>query len=279
MTNITSSFLLIGLLLFVNPPIEAEEPDTLQPANQRLALMYEVFSEFEMRFADDLDHSLPRTKRPILRWSNPVRNSFSDGSTYLWLSDARPVAVATISIRGNGAVWSEFTTLGTQPLRVTRNDKVVWSPAAGDLSFQPLKGSPAPASSERLRLSQMRKLAEQFRITMFESDSDREEFKSLRLLPQPVYQWSSKTPAVSQGAMFAFCETTDPEATLLLEAYAEKETDPPAWRYSLARQTSRPLAFFHNDQELGTVKAYWKNPRTQQDPYLEKPLPQFNQGK
>jgi hypothetical protein len=267
------------LLVCVNSLVGAEEPDAPTPDEERLELMNRVFSEFELRFAENAERSLPRTKQPILRWSNPVRNSFSDGTTYLWLNDARPVAVATISIRGNGAVWREFTTLAAQPLKVTQDGQVVWSPAAGDLVFKPLKGAPSPASSERLRLSQMRKLAEQFRITMFETGSNREEFKNLRLLPQPVYQWSSKVPAVSHGAMFAFCETTDPEAALLLEVYAEKVDDPPVWRYSLARQTSRPLSFFHNDEKVGSVKAYWKNPRTRQDPYAEKRLSAFEQNK
>lgn len=254
----------------------AQEPEPKSPEKARLELMSRAFSTFDLQFADRTDKPLSRTPKPLLRWSNPVRNTFSDGAFFLWLDDARPVAIATISIRGTGAAWREFSTLAERPLQATQEGQVVWNPNPGDLVLKPLKDGPIPVQLERLRLTQMRKLATQFQITMYESEKNREESKILRLLPQPVYQWMSKSPAVSQGAVFAFCETTDPEAILVLELFAERAGDQPAWRYSLTRQTSRPLTFTYQGEELGSVNGYWGNPRTKQDPYIETRMPQFD---
>lgn len=199
---------------------------------------------------------------PVLRYSNPIRNFFSDGATFLWLDGKRPVAAGTISIRGAGDVWWEFSSFSDRPLRCVREGRAVWTPAAGNLVREPL--ADAPASSPKLRLLQMRQLARRFSVRMLESEAQRDETSTLRLLPNPVYDWSEEG---IEGALFSFSETTDPEAVLLIEFIERAPADKPAWRFSLARMTSRPLIFRFDDQEILSLKGYWANPRSPADAY------------
>lgn len=174
------------------------------------------------------------------------------------------MAAATISIRGAGDVWWEFSSLSDRPLRCVREGRAVWTPEAGNLVHEPLADAPDAASLPKLRLLQMRQLARRFSVRMLESEAQRDETSTLRLLPNPVYDWSEEG---IEGALFSFSETTDPEAFLLLEFIERAPVDKPAWRFSLARMTSRPMTFHFDDQEFLSLKGYWANPRSPADGY------------
>lgn len=91
--------------------------------------------------ADHPDRPLATTDKPLLRWSNPVRNFFSDGAVFLWLDSKRPVAVAVPSVRGNGGVAHEFSSLCGGPLECRRDGRVIWTPRQANLARQLLTGS------------------------------------------------------------------------------------------------------------------------------------------
>ncbi len=59
-------------------------------------------------------------------------------------------------------------------------------------------------------------------------------------MSQPVLRYESKHHEVTDGALFALVEATDPEAFLVLEARPESGAVP--WHYALARMTSLWLA-------------------------------------
>ena len=232
--------------------------------------MKQVFDEFRLYRSENPGEPFQQTDQAVLRWSNPIRNFFSDGATFLWLDGKRPVAAATISVRGTGEVWREFVSLSNQTLRCVRQGRMVWTPQSRNLLPQPLPDSPAPASSPKLRLAQIRQLARRFTVIMSESQKQLDKGKMLRLLPQPVYRWSEEDAGVIDGASFAFCETTDPEAFLMLELIRLTGQAKPVWRFSLARMTSRPLVFRLDDREVLSLKHYWANPRSPNDPYAER---------
>jgi hypothetical protein len=240
---------------------------------ERLAFMERLFAEFEL-FTAGADQPCARSEEALLRYSNPVRNFFSDGVTYLWLDGQRPVAAATISIRGAGDVWREFTSLSDRPLRCARDGRAEWVPESGNLINQQLPKAPEPAASSKLRLLQLRRSARRFEAVMQESEAKSDEVKTLRLLAKPLHHWSEPEAGVIEGALFAFCETTDPEAFLVLELVRLKDQVDQAngqtklaWRYSLARMTSRPLVFRLDGREVAALKGYWVNPRAADDPY------------
>ena len=103
----------------------------------------------------------------------------------------------------------------------------------------------------------------------FQTNLLKEDMESagLRALSQPIYRYAAPAAGVLDGAVFAFVEATDPEALLLLEATADDAGG--SWRYVLARMTSRPSEVLLDGRELWTTKAYWRHPRSIEDPYTE----------
>jgi hypothetical protein len=249
---------------------QAQSPAAASPSAERADYMGDTFRQFELTVAGRPEHVLSQTPEPILRYSNPVRNFFSDGCTYLWLGGERPVAAGTISIRGKGAVHWEFSSLTSQPLRCNYLDAAVWTPQTGNLVEQQVADGPVPAANARLRLLQHRQVARRFAV--MQHDLDNGLNKPLRMLPQPVYRWADAEAGVIDGAMFAFCETTDPEALLMIEAVRSQGAAKASWRYTMARMTSRPLTFSHDEKVVKKLEGYWTNPRSPNDSYASQKL-------
>jgi hypothetical protein len=238
----------------------------------RLDFLKEFRSDFQIFDKDSRDKALEALPEPIQRFSNPVRTSFSDCGLFLWLDGKRPVVVGSVSIRGNGSVWLESATLSPQSLRCTRKGREYWTPKPASVAQQRLMDAPAPAASSSLRLVQMRRLSEQFKIRTEPRD---EQPIELRLIPQPLFRCEDDGGEVLDGALFSFAETTDPEALLLLEAVRARGSEAAFWRYTLARMTSRPITARHRDTVVWSVPGYWTNPRSTSDTYQERELSKY----
>jgi hypothetical protein len=251
---------------------QAQQPlDADDDASRKLRLefMKEFRAEFEVfRKARPAD-PLAAVDEPILRWSNPVRNFFSDGALFLWLNDQRPAALATVSIRGNGQVWLEAASLSPDALHCLRRGNDFWTPSKGSLVEQKLPDAPIPAATARMRLVQMRRLCERFAARTEPRD---EQPCELRLLPQPIYRYGEDAAEIIDGALFAFAETTDPEALLLLEAFRPPNAEAAYWRFTLAKMTSRPVIARLDNKPVWSIPGYWTNPRSLNDAYHERQL-------
>jgi hypothetical protein len=271
-----------AIVLWLAPVTCAQPPpnaDDDAARKQRLEFMRDFLGEFsvfrEARPADPLAVS----NEPALRWSNPVRNFFSDGSLFLWLNDRRPAVAATVSIRGDGALWLELASLSPDALRCVRAGNVFWTPRKASLVEQRLPDAPAPAATARMRLVQMRRLCEQFAAR---TEPMNEQSSELRLLPQPIYRYEDAAAEIVDGALFGFTETTDPEALLLLEAVQPRSGEPAYWQYTLAKMTSRPVVAQLDGKAVWSVSGYWTGPRSLNDAYQERQLGTFRpavQGK
>lgn len=217
------------------------------------------------------NEAFEREKRPLVRYSNPVRNFFSDGVTYVWLDGMRPIAAGTFSIRGEGKVWSEFTSFSDVAFYAQLDAKTVWQPESKSIVNRPLPKATTPAKKQTFRLTQFRQAARRFSAVMQDSADTPDNKKQLRLMTSPLFRWSDESKDVIDGALFSFAETTDPEALLMLEMLEPKD-DKPAWRYSFVRMTTRPLEFRLDSAEIGSVTGYWRNPRSLKDSYTSIPL-------
>jgi hypothetical protein len=245
-------------------------PDDNDAARKlRLEFMKEFRNEFQLFRENRPADPLSVIEEPVLRWSNPVRNFFSDGSLFLWLDNKQPAAVATVSIRGNGIVWFEAASLSPDAMCCLRGADDFWTPSRGSLVRQPLPDAPPPAATARTRLVQMRRLGEQFAVRTEPRD---EQPSELRLLPQPIYRYGDDADELLDGALFVFAETTDPEALLLLETVRPPGAEAAHWRYSLAKMTSRPIVARLNGKPVWSVPGYWTNPRSLHDAYHERQL-------
>jgi hypothetical protein len=159
---------------------------------------------------------------PVLSWSNPIRKA-AFGGTFLWTRSGRPQVIASVFNTPN-AVAHEFTSLAETPLVVSRDREIVWTPRR--VEFHEMPDAPESSASRPLRIAQMRKLADRFRVSI---GKDSQEV--LRRLSQPLYRFPDSS--ATDGAVFGFVQTTDPEALLVLESTGER-----GWRYAFARMTT-----------------------------------------
>jgi hypothetical protein len=95
----------------------------------------------------------------------------------------------------------------------------------------------------------MRELAARFTV---EKTTRENETRALRLLSQPVLRYESKLHQVSDGALFAFVEATDPEIFLMLEV--RPIHDEPRWHYGLTRMNSIRLSAALDDKTVWTAE-------------------------
>lgn len=180
--------MLLGIGILSSSVAVGQEPDEARA--RRLEFMKRKLGELQLSFRAEPDETLTLTESPVLRFSNPVRSSTSDGGVFLWLAGQRPVAAATIWIRAQWQYGHDFTSLSAEPLQCVRNGKVVWSPARGVLIREPIKDASEPSQNPKLRLVQMRKLAGRFSAEIGAWPA--EGWRELRLMPQPIYRYASE---------------------------------------------------------------------------------------
>jgi hypothetical protein len=192
--------------------------------------------------------ALALVPEPVLHWTNPLRKT-DDGAVFLGVADGRPEAVASLyRYRAEGAVAEdhEFQSLATAPLTATRDGRTVWNPGTAGVTFAPIPDAPAPAATAAERLRQMRALAREFKAG-FNGPRNKSD---LRLLTQPLYRYEPNRPEVTDGALFAFVQTTDPEVLLLIEARRPAAGGPTAWHYAFARMS---MVFLRGEHRGNTV--------------------------
>src|SRR5687768_3239990 len=100
-----AEFVGLALLVVVQVPVEQETTEAAR--QERLRFMKEKAANFSMSREASPDRPLVLKDEPILRFSNPERDSGTwDGATFLWLDGARPVAALCFGIRRpNNAVF------------------------------------------------------------------------------------------------------------------------------------------------------------------------------
>lgn len=232
---------------------------------RRSEFMRERLEEFQIAPPDGAP--LPHTEKAVLRFSNPVRDSSSDGTMYLWLDEGVPAVVGTLWIRANGDFGYDFASLHGGRLECARKGTMIWTPKSGAHVRKVLPKAPEASDSPRLRLAQMRRVARRFQghIGLWPKEGTDE----LRLLTQPVYRFASKVRGIVDGAVFAFAQANDPEMLLVLEIVEGAGGSGRAWRYTLARTTSVKVSAELDGATVWSVKGYGYLRHSKTDAYVE----------
>ncbi|WP_147867860.1 hypothetical protein [Stieleria maiorica] len=256
-------------------PLRADETTDAreQERQQRLEYMTRQARGYELSLAGQQDRSLTLEERPVLRYSNPVRNFFTDGVVFLWRHDSKPAVLGALSVRGDGNVFCEFASLTSVPLTCDLGLRRTWTPKKESEINVPLNVRLPKVTAPRRQTLAMRQLIRRFMVSMHEVD-DPDQKQQLRLLTNPLVQWSDP----SDGSLimcFGFAETNDPEALVLLRHTPNPEGKADSWTYTLSRMTSRPLVFELDGKVIHEVKAYWQNPQSDTDSYLERRLGEY----
>jgi hypothetical protein len=231
----------------------AQEPAAKPPIPSVQEWLEQRRQEFQSyRFSSESSPTIALTMepQPLLHWSNAERGT-RFGAAFLWSHDGRPVVIANAYGRG-ASLRHEFQSLCEEPIVAERGGSRIHRFRAG-IEWRELPDSPEAAASRPLRVAQMRRLAERFRVTVITPLLADTQPAELRLLPQPVYR--SPASSAHEIAVFVFVQGTDPECVLLLETTAEKK-----WRYSLARQTRGRLVAELDGQPLFDLAAVAQSP-------------------
>lgn len=94
---------------------------------------------------------------PVLLWTNPLRSTFA-GAVFVWVSDGRPEAVASVfryTEEGKTVEDNEFQSLASTGLTAGRDSQTVWAPRTAGLQLSPIPNAPQPAPTAAERLRQM----------------------------------------------------------------------------------------------------------------------------
>jgi len=206
----------------------------------RLRAVRQIMGQITMTsMAGDMPQPLELKPDPLLRYSDPTRGIL-DSVVFRVGTKGRPVALISAELYGrNGQQFllnHEFIAL-YEPKFMMKRDVFVWQPTQGNLVFQEVPATEAPVETPRLRLTQMRRLAEQFSSSQMVGKSK----IILRLMPAPLDRYEPSDKNRADGALFAFAWGVNPEAALFIESDGLK------WYYAWAPLSSAPLEATLND--------------------------------
>ena len=217
----------------------AEPGDSKEPASARGQYVDRLTGELRLEIAEqpapaDKGPVIARCEKSILQWSWE-RNGFTDGQTYVWAAGGRPYAFGGAFLIPNEKIAHyELVSISPEPLIAKLKDKTVWTPPAVSLTWWKVPDVPPPAASERVRLSQLRKLSQQISGVARMGPPRYEEGTrwELRLLTTPLYRYTDAEQGVLEGAVFVLVMGTDPQLVMLLEA--QQDDGQADWKVAFA---------------------------------------------
>jgi hypothetical protein len=222
--------LTVGLIIAGQAPTQENDVKTRPWAviAQRHAMMAKVYPTAEP------DHPFAPLKEPVLHRAQEVTGS-SKGSVFLWVEPSgRPAAICDVFLFEQGPanyrLNNEWHSLSASPLRAESSIGELFNATGPGLEWKPIPNAQAPADTPSGRDRQARRLAERFSADLVDRKKERYH---LRLLTTPLYRHDTIDSPVSRGgALFAFCQQTDPELLLLTEA--RKSGAEYRWEYAVA---------------------------------------------
>ena len=128
-----------------------------------------VAARYRFRQDQDGDREFQFVPEPILVYSNRASGRDSHGAFFVWTLDGRAEAIGAIwsyfidSDRHLRSINHEFQSFSLRPFTAKSPDGLVWTPRVPGIELKAFPDAPAPVKSKGLRLSQMRRLATQFR--------------------------------------------------------------------------------------------------------------------
>lgn len=244
----TLAWLSAGLFVLgqAAPPVsEADLKEVLYPYYAREAAGYEFFLDPKH------EQKLQLYKQPVMTWTNADKYM---GAVFVWTYGGRPELIGCIGSRqrseGDSLVFHEFHSLSRQPLEAVQfgRGRQQWKASRAGVDLAVVEAAPAPADSERLRLTQMRNMAREFKGWM----KDGSDVTELRLVSQPIFRYKAPERGVVDGAIFALVwKGTDPEVLLMLEDRQDGADS--RWQFALARFNYREMWVQRNEREVWRV--------------------------
>lgn len=249
-TILMAAGIIAGAALAQSPPTPNEDSADAKQRAEDLAVLTNTAARSPIRLPNGTRAELLR--EPAYRWSNSVGTTIGrhvkDAALFFWMADERPVAVTTVVWYSEIGIYQEFLSLATGTVSAMRGSSSVWTPTQAGINFQPVPDAPQPANNAAGRLTQMKAIARRFHGEVVKGPPTYPEGSiwQLRLLPRPLVRYGAAEKIVGDGAVFALCQDSDPEACLLLEVRGNDEKS--AWNFAMAPLTSRELKIKYGDE-------------------------------
>ena len=253
-------------------PAADEEADEMEKLRQYwLEVCEKHADDYRIFPTGKPDEVLKRVKKPILghtqRNSDARMGAGQIGSVFLWTDDRGcPAVVITVLANalknpdqpGQRRVTHVLQSLSTKPLTALWRGQELWTPDRPGIEWKAVPGSPVPGDSSAKRLAQARSIARKFRSHSIDSRGSRWE---LRVLSKPMFEFEQLPQGSGRGgALFAFCEGTDPEVLFIVETRPTDEG--PRWHYAFAAFSNYELHASLAGQEVWTVPPRGIPPKT-----------------
>jgi hypothetical protein len=221
-----------------------ESAQSSQDRADELALLVATAGRYRIKL--DGGRVAELNREPAFRWNNSIAGT-KDAALFLWMAEGRPVVACTILWRPELGMFHEFQSLGPGPLEAERAGEKTWEVSQPGIKLAPVAGAPQPESNAVKRLNQMKMIAGQFSAEVVKGLPAYPEGSvwQLRLLPKPIARYGGPEHAVRDGAVFAFCQDTDPEVLLILECRGAGQAA--AWNFAMAPMTGWSATGRHKD--------------------------------
>jgi hypothetical protein len=247
----TSLLALIGNALGQEDAVPEGAP-TAEQRSRHLANMKALAQSFRILAKSGQEESAAKlADEPLLRYADNTRYN-NEASLWIWSSGGRPTAIAAIELyprHPKGPQWLyEIASLSPERISAERKDTLDWTANQPGLKLTKLDGADSPADKPVRRLGQMKSLLRRFTAHETTATEGRIE---LRALTNPLHRYSDTASGVTDGAIFAFANGTNPEILLVLEASGAKG-EPAVWQYALAQMTGGVVSVHLDEKEIWT---------------------------
>jgi hypothetical protein len=295
MNRCVASLCIVSLwLLSTFPAATAQEPGQKQKADKAvidhwLAVAKKYATEYEIAPADDRKAVFKLVPDPIFRHTQSVRGD-DIGALHVWVEkDGRPAVIGVMFAWSPDATSRrshvEFHSLHAAPIVAKFRDRELWQSRTPGLEWHDFPAdAPAPAATAARRRSQIRQLARGFESHTIDTRQKRWE---LRQVATPIFEYEVDAADTLGGALFAFCQGTDTELLLVIEAKKVSgqnngQERRPQFRYAYASFTDYDVFLKMGDQPaVQAPKGNWSengNPHFF-SPIEDVPKPEFERAR
>ncbi len=227
-------------------------------AEKGLVFMKAAVTDLDSKSSELKAKALTVGDKPLLRYSDPTRgledtkkNILLDAGVWRLGTEGRPTALVTIELYQlpdkSRLLSYEFLSLTEKKFTLKHKTEAVrWEATASGLELKELPDAPKPAATAAARLTQMRQMARRFAA----KERFNKELIECRLIAQPIDRYQSEADKITDGAIFALANGTNPEIGIVLEASAER------WRYGTLRLTSAELTVTLDGKEVAAYEQF-----------------------
>jgi hypothetical protein len=239
----------------VIPVTRADEPPAKEFTAERQLILRDMRTAVAaMSVSEKKGATLQQAKlveEPIFRYSDPQRQIL-DGTMWVWTIDDLPVM--TMKLECCSLPEPERRWLFNVGSTSTKLIEVKWpfehkfeSKKPG-MKFQPLEAGPKLAESRSGKLLQLKQLSRKFSATMLGTTGP-DDKSEMRMLPTPLFRYSSKSGQIADGAMFGLSATgTNPDAIVAIQ-WRDKGTTG-HWEFACMGTTNGGLQIRLDDTEV-----------------------------